>query len=96
MILGLLTVEILIPASTSLKDKRVILRSIKERLRKKFNVSVAEVDFQDKWKRSRLAVATVSAKRKYVEETLSKIFQNLDGDFKFEIIHYEFEYSSDG
>ena len=92
MIIGLLTIEIIIPLSASLKDKRMTLNSIRDRVRKKFNVSIAEVDYTDKWQRSLIAVAAVSAKKSFIEEILNKVFQLLDSDMNFEIIKYNFEY----
>lgn len=92
MFLAVLTVEIVIPGSTSLKDKRVIIKSIRDRVRKKINVSVAEVDFQDKWQRSAMAFAVVASNKKIAEETLNKVFNNLDNDFNFEIIKHSFDF----
>lgn len=91
IVVGLLTVEIFIPTSASLKDKRVILNSIKDRLRKKYNVSVAEADYQDKWQRSLLVIAAVSESRSHIDESLNKVFQFLDADVGYEIIKYNFE-----
>jgi uncharacterized protein YlxP (DUF503 family) len=51
IIVGLCTVELFIPESQSLKDKRQVLLSLKDRLREKFNLSVAEVDGQDLWQK---------------------------------------------
>ena len=92
MIVGILSVEIIIPSAASLKDKRKIVLSVKDRLRKKFNVSAAEVGYQDKWQRSLLGVAAVSEKRKFVEECLNKVFDFLDNEVSFEIVKYNFEY----
>jgi uncharacterized protein YlxP (DUF503 family) len=92
MHLGLLTIELHIPTSLSLKDKRGITKSIKDRIRKKFNVAVAEIGFQDKWQRSEIAFATLSADRALVDETLQKIFSLLDRDLNFEIVKHSFEY----
>lgn len=92
MVIALLTIEILVPTSGSLKEKRGIIKRIKDRARNKFNISVAEVDFQDKWQRSKIAFAMVSSDRKRAEETMQKLFQTLDSDYGFEIVHYNFEY----
>ena len=92
MHLGLLTIELYIPTSLSLKDKRGITKSIKDRIRKKFNVAVAEVGFQDKWQRSELAFVALSTNRALVDETLQKVFYLLDQDLNFEIIKHRFEY----
>ncbi len=88
----MLTIEILIPNSGSLKDKRSILKRIKDRSRNKFNISVAEVDFQEKWQRAKLAFATVSSDHKRAEETLQKLFEMLDSDYGFEIVQFKFEF----
>ncbi len=92
MIVGILSVEIIIPSAASLKDKRKIVLSVKDRLRKKFNVSVAETGYQDKWQRSVLGVAAISEKRSFVDECLNKVFDFLDNEVSFEIIKYNFEY----
>ena len=92
MIVGLLSIEILIPTSASLKEKRMVLKSVKDRIRKKFNVSVSEVGYQDKWQRSLIAFAIVTEKEKFAQETLNKIFNYLDNELGFEIINYNFEF----
>jgi len=92
MHLGLLVIELHIPVSLSLKDKRGITKSIKDRIRKKFNVTIAETGFQDKWQRSEIAIATVSSDRKMVDEVLQKVFYYLDQDMNFEIVKHSFEY----
>jgi uncharacterized protein YlxP (DUF503 family) len=92
MVVALLTVEILVPGSRSLKEKRGVIKRIKDRARNKFNISVAEVEYQDKWQRSRLAFAMVASDQKRAEETMQKLFQSLDSDFGFEVIHYTFEF----
>lgn len=91
-IVGLLHIEILIPGSTSLKEKRMVLKSLKDRLRKKYNVTVAEVDFKDKWQRSTLAVGVVAESDGFAQESLNKIFAYLDDDPAFEITQFNFDY----
>ncbi len=58
---GVLTLELRLENSHSLKDKRHVVRSLKDRLRRKFNVAVAEIDYQDLWQRAALAAVTVSS-----------------------------------
>ena len=60
MVVGVCTVELFIPESQSLKDKRQVLHSLKDRLRGKFNLSVAEVDGQDLWQKAVLGMACVA------------------------------------
>lgn len=67
---GVLTLELWVEASHSLKDKRQVVRSLKDRLREKFNVSVAEIDGLDSWQNSVVAVVTVSNDRTYAEGVL--------------------------
>jgi hypothetical protein len=68
IIVGLCTVELFIPGSQSLKDKRQVLLSLKDRLREKFNLSVAEVEGQDLWQRAVLGLACVANERRYVSQ----------------------------
>ena len=58
---GVLTLEMRLNHSHSLKDKRHVVQSLKERLRHKFNVAVAEIDYQELWQRSVVAAVTVSS-----------------------------------
>jgi uncharacterized protein len=68
IIVGLCTVELFISESQSLKDKRQVLLSLKDRLREKFNLSVAEVDGQDLWQKAVLGLACVAKEGRYVNQ----------------------------
>lgn len=68
--IAVLTLEIRIEDAQSLKDKRHVVKGLKDRLRHRFNVSVAEIDGQDTWQRSTIAVVTVSKDRPYAEQVL--------------------------
>jgi len=92
MVVGILSLEILIPGALSLKDKRKIVKSITDRLSHKFNVSVAETGYQDKWQRSALTVALVSQNKAFVEKSLNTIFDFLDKESAFEIIQFNYSY----
>ena len=70
MIVGVTTWELHLEGCHSLKDKRHILRSVKDRLRQKFNVSVAETDHNDLWQRAELTVCVVSNERAHAEDVL--------------------------
>lgn len=78
MPVGLLTLELHISEAQSLKDKRQVLRSLKERLRANFNVAVAELDFEDTWQRSVVGVVTLSNEEGHVEEALQKVLTEAD------------------
>jgi len=72
MVVGLCTVELFIADSRSLKDKRQVLHSVKDRLRGKFNLSIAEVDAQDLWQKAVLAMACVANEGAYVAKVLEQ------------------------
>ena len=70
---SLLIMELLIPWSRSLKDRRSAVRGLKDRLRSRFNASIAEVGYQDKWQRATLAVCLVDSDRRKLEATMARI-----------------------
>jgi len=69
----LLTIELVIPHAQSLKDKRSEVRGLKDRIRSKFNASVAEVGYQDKWQRAVLAVCLVGSDKRQLTSDTSRI-----------------------
>ena len=71
--IGVLTLEIRIEGSHSLKDKRHVVKSLKDRLRNKFNVSVAEIDYQDLWQRALIAAVTVASDHSHAELVLQSV-----------------------
>src|SRR5215472_14451107 len=79
MPVGLLTLELHIPDAQSLKDKRQVLRSLKDKLRRDFNVAVAELEHHDTWQRSVVGVVTISNEEKHVNEVLQKVLDEADG-----------------
>ena len=86
MIIGILHIELFIPESGSLKTKRFAIKSIKERLRSRYNVSVAEIDNMDKWQRASLGVAAVSNESKHLESILGNVMNLVYGDRRVEVI----------
>jgi len=78
MPVGLLTLELHIPDAQSLKDKRQILRSLKDKLRRDFNVAVAELEHHDTWQRSVVGIVTISNEEKHVREMLQKVLDEAD------------------
>ena len=92
MTVGVLIIDIMISSSASLKEKRYVVKSIKDKLKHKFNVSVAELDFQDKWQRSELGIAFISNEYSHAENSLQKVFRFLDESDEYEIINYTFDY----
>jgi uncharacterized protein YlxP (DUF503 family) len=78
MPVGLLTLELHIQHAQSLKDKRQVLRSLKDRLRAKFNVAVAELEYHDTWQRSVVGIVTISNEEHHVEESLQQVLAEAD------------------
>jgi len=91
MIIGTLRIRLALRAARSLKDKRRVVKSVKDRLRGKFNVSIAEVDHQDDPRRAELGVAMVGTDRRYVNSVLSKVVDHLRGLHGAELVDYELE-----
>ncbi len=71
--IAFLTLEIRIEAAHSLKDKRHVVRSLKDRLRANFNVAVSELDHNDLWQRATLGVVSISDSRDYLEGLMSNV-----------------------
>jgi len=70
---GVLTMELQLSEAHSLKDKRHTVKGLKDRLRSKFNVAVAEIDYQELWQRSLIAAVTVSGDHNHAEQTLQLV-----------------------
>lgn len=73
MFVGIVRIELHIPGATSLKGKRSVVRSLKERIRQRVRAAVAEVDHQDLWQRATLGAAVVSGEGRQVGEMLQSI-----------------------
>ena len=76
MPVGLLTLDIHIPESRSLKDKRQVLRSLKDRLRRRFNVAVAELEHQDVWQHAVVGIVTLADQPGFVEQSLRSVLRD--------------------
>jgi uncharacterized protein YlxP (DUF503 family) len=71
--IGVLTLELRLEESHSLKDKRHVVQGLKDRLRRKFNVAVSEIAHQDMWQRATVAAVTVSGDRGFAEKVLQGV-----------------------
>lgn len=91
MIVGTCRLELFIPAAGSLKSKRGVIKSLKERIRNRFNVSVAEVDYHDLWQRAALGVAVVSTERRHANSVLSSVVRFAESESRVELTDYELE-----
>jgi len=91
MFIGVCTIEMHIPESGSLKTKRHSLKSLKDRIRNKFNVSVAEVDHNDLWQKASLAVAAVSNDKTYLNQTLDHVLDMVRSVPEVNLLDYHIE-----
>ncbi len=89
MFVGSCLVEIHIPQSRSLKEKRSVLNRLKGRIQSRFNVSVAEVDHQDTWQRASLGFAVVGAEPSAVEHAISLIREVVESEDRAQILAFD-------
>jgi uncharacterized protein len=94
MVIGSLTVSIHIPESHSLKEKRQVVQSVVARLRRTFNIAVAEVGDQDTWQLATIGIACVSGDGRHADEMCQKVLRHLENEgeaqvttSRFELIH---------
>jgi uncharacterized protein YlxP (DUF503 family) len=93
MFVGIVRIELHIPAATSLKEKRSVVRSLKDRIRQRVHAAVAEVDHQDLWQRAALGVAVVSGESRQIDELLQSVRNLVEGTFGAELIDWQEERS---
>jgi len=91
MVVASLRVSLHIPESQSLKDKRAVVRSLVERLRRTFNVSVAEVDDQDVWQVATLGVVCVSGDARHADEMAQKALRLIEDESEALVTRTSFE-----
>jgi uncharacterized protein YlxP (DUF503 family) len=93
--IAILTLELRIEGAHSLKDKRQVVRSLKDKLRVSFNVAVAELDQSDLWQRATLGIVSISESRDYlqglmenVERAANRIANNAGGEIVDSFVNY--------
>jgi len=86
MVIGLLALDIHFPHCQSLKDKRKELNSLKGRIRQKYNVALAELDYQDTWQRTKIGLVTLNSQAGIVEELLTKILKDVESHINGQIL----------
>ncbi len=94
MVVGILRLTLFLPDNHSLKGKRQVLRAIKDRVRNKFNVSIAESDGHDMWQRAELGICQLGSDRRFVDGALREVVNFIDslalvplGEEQLEIIN---------
>lgn len=91
MVVGVLTLELFFPHARSLKDKRRVLHGFKDRLRR-YNIALAEIDFQDKWQRSRLGIVSINSHQGLVEDVLGRVLADARGLLEAEVSGQEIRF----
>lgn len=91
MVIGSLLITLHVPDSHSLKDKRQVVRSLTARLRRTFNVAVAEVDELDTWQLARLGVVTVSGDGRHCDEMCQKVLRFVEAEAEAQMTGSQFE-----
>ena len=92
MPIGVLTLELHLPEAHSLKEKRFVVRKIKDRLRARFNVAVAELDHQDLWQRAVLGVVSIASDQKVLETLLEAVQRESEQVLGGDLVRTELEF----
>lgn len=91
MIIGSCVLELMIYEANSLKDKRQVIKSILERIKSRYNVSIAEIDLNDVWRSAVIGIACVSNNTVHAKKMLSNVTKFIERDGRVEITHYDVE-----
>ncbi|NLX71019.1 MAG: DUF503 domain-containing protein [Clostridiales bacterium] len=91
MVIGVCKIHLYIDEVFSLKEKRRIVKSITQRLRSRFNASIAEVDLNDKWKNAVIGIACISNNGGHMDSTLSSIVNFIENDGRVIVTDYSTE-----
>ena len=89
MIVGIIYLEMHIPQVSSLKEKRSILKSLKQKIHNEFNVSIAEVDYLDKWQRSAFGICIISNERAHFDSQVSKLESFIEHENRIVMTHWD-------
>ncbi len=92
MIVGICVIELYIPHIHSLKEKRKVLLGVKNRIKNRFNIAIAEVAEQDKWQKAVLGIATVANDKRFVNQVLDKVIGFISSTPEIEVIHTRIEF----
>jgi len=89
VVVGIVRIELHVPAARSLKDKRQVVRSLKERIRERAGAAVAEVDHHELWQRAALGVAVVAADGARVREQLDDVRRLVDLAYEAQLLDWQ-------
>lgn len=90
--IGVLTVDFFIPQSASLKDKRSVLLQMRDKVTNTFNVSAAEIGYQDKWQRSQWVFCAVGADKAYLDGLMQKLLEFLRSGRQADVTDHQLEF----
>jgi len=94
MVVGVCHLDLLLPYESSLKGKRKLIKSLLARVRDKFNVSVAEIGGHDLWQRSQVGICLVGNNRRFINSSLDKLINFVEGMELVEVIRTDMEFLS--
>lgn len=92
MPVGVLTLEIQLPYAHSLKEKRAVLQKMKDRLRSRFNVAVAELDHQDVWQQATLGVVSLSNSQPLLESVFRQVLAEAEKILGQDVAHHTLDF----
>jgi len=92
MVVGTLRLELHLPAADSLKAKRSVVNRVKERVRSRFNASIAEVSHQDLWQRATLGVAVVGEEQRILDRVLHDILSVVEREDRLAVLDYTIQF----
>ena len=92
MVVGVCHLDLVLPEGSSLKGKRQVIKSLVTRVRDKFNVSIAEVGGQDLWQRSRVGICVVGTDKRFINSSLDKVINFIEGLGLLEVVNAEMEF----
>lgn len=91
MVVGILTLELYLGEATCLKSKRRVLKSLLDRLKSRFNISVAEVGRMDNWQHSTVGISVVSNEQSHAHQIMSAVVRFVEANGSVELTHIETE-----
>ena len=94
MITGILEIRLMVREARSLKDKRRVIKGLRDRIRNRFNVSIAEVGALDSRQQAVLGVAAVGNEQQFVNSVLSSVINHISANTKAQLVDYEMEFYS--
>ena len=92
MIVGILTIDFVIPDSHSLKDKRQVVKSVVDGIRHKFNVSAAELESLDTWRRAVIGVACISNDKEVANTLLNRVLATIESNPRLSVTDCRLEF----